>query len=360
MKEKFEALDGLRGLAALSVVLLHRRAWFGGDTFFGHSHLAVDFFFMLSVFVIAHAYGGRAGEKGSFLPFVKDRVIRLHPMILLGSALGLIVLLGAIHSGTMERPPHAVFTYLFGFIPLPATWAAHPFLVDPPTWSIFWELIANFLFALVAARLTNRLIAVIIILSAIPLLYACLMVPGLFAVGAENENLWYGLPRVLFSFFIGVALLRFYREGRLPWLRMKWSGVLLLIASFTWLPPKSSAAAWFDPLVISLLYPAIILSTARWQPTVTWPAQLSGALSYPLYILHEPVLKLISAMLIVTQIYTAGDPGPIQGAARIFATILIAWVCLKLYDEPVRRWLRSRFGSRPDTPIAHDTRKLLS
>jgi len=354
MKEKFEALDGLRGLAALSVILLHRRAWFGGDQFFGHSHLAVDFFFMLSGFVIAHAYGARVQEKGSFWPFVKDRLIRLHPMILLGSALGLVVLLAEIHTGRTERPPYPLLTYLFGFIPLPAPWAEHPFLVDPPNWSIFWELVANLIFAVLAVHLTSKRIYAIIVLSALPVLYACFTVPGLFAVGAETHILLYGFPRVILSFFMGVVLLRFYREGRLPWLRMKWSGVILLIASFTLLPPKSPEAAFFDPLAIFMLYPAIILSTARWQPRILWPAQLSGALSYPIYILHEPVLKLISAVLIMTHI-SMGDPGPIQGVARVIGVLIVAWLCMKLYDEPLRRWLRSRFGSRPHTPIAHDT-----
>lgn len=345
MKEKFEALDGLRGLAALAVVLLHRRAWFGGDTFFGHAHLAVDFFFMLSGFVIAHAYGDRVREKGSFLPFVRDRIIRLHPMILLGAALGIVVMVAEIYTGRTEWPPYPLLTFAFGFVPLPAIWAKHPFPVDPPTWSIFWELIANLLFALIAARLTNRLIYGIIFLSALPVLYACYTVPGLFAVGAENHILLYGLPRVTLSFFIGVMLLRFYSEGRLPWLRMKWLGVALLIASFTVLPPKSPAAAWFDPLAILLLYPAIILSTARWKPKLLWPAQLSGALSYPIYILHEPVLKLISAALILTHI-SSGDPGPLQGAARIAGVLVIAWLCLKFYDEPLRSTLRRRFRSR--------------
>jgi peptidoglycan/LPS O-acetylase OafA/YrhL len=179
-------------------------------------------------------------------------------------------------------------------------------------------------------------------------------VPGLFAVGAETHILLYGFPRVTLSFFMGVVLLRFYREGKLPWLRMKWSGIILLIASFTLLPPKSPAAAYFDPLAIFLLYPAIILSTARWQPKMLWPAQLSGALSYPIYILHEPVLKLISAVLIMTHL-SMGDPGPIQGAARVIGVLIISWICMKLYDEPLRRWLKKRFGSHPNMPIAHDT-----
>lgn len=346
MRHQFEALDGLRGLAALSVVVFHRRDWFGGDAVFGHAFLAVDFFYMLSGFVIAHAYDERLSAKGSFLPFVRDRLIRLHPMILLGSALGLIVLLAEIATGRMEKPPYSLLTYLFGFIPLPAIWAKHPFLVDPPQWSIFWELIANFIFALLAVRLTIRLLCAIILISAVPFLYACFTGPGLFAVGAENHNLLYGFPRVMLSFFIGVLLLRVYRQGYLSWLRMKWSGVVLLIASFTLLPPKSAYAAIFDPLVIFLVYPAIIMSTARWQPEPAWPARLSGALSYPVYILHEPVLKLISASLILTHI-SAGNPGPLQGLARVVGVVLIAWICMKFYDVPVRKWLKSRFGSSP-------------
>lgn len=354
MKEKFEALDGLRGLAALSVVLFHRRAWFGGDAVFGHAFLAVDFFFMLSGFVIAYAYSDRLKDRSSFLPFVRDRVIRLHPMIILGALLGLVVFLAEVHTGRREALIHPLATYAASFFPLPAIWEKETFPINVPTWSLFWELIANFIFALVAMRLTNRLLWGIIVASAVPLLYACATIPGLSGTGLVPEVLPYGLPRVLVSFFIGIALLRVYRVGHLPWLRMKWSGVCLLILSFTIVPMKFPYAGLYDPLVVLILYPAIIVSAARWKPKISWPAQLSGALSYPIYILHEPLLKLISATLIVTHI-SMGDPGPIQGAARIFGVLIVAWLCMKLYDEPLRRWLRSRFGSRPNTPIAHDT-----
>src|ERR1700750_3327259 len=91
-KQHFEILDGLRGVAALAVVTFHFMEIVFSDyskNFIGHGFLAVDFFFCLSGFVIAYAYDDRIGKMG-LLEFFKSRAIRLHPLVILGSVLGLL------------------------------------------------------------------------------------------------------------------------------------------------------------------------------------------------------------------------------------------------------------------------------
>ncbi|KJC50888.1 hypothetical protein UB31_11670 [Bradyrhizobium sp. LTSP849] len=87
-KEHFLTLDGLRGLAAFGVLLFHRRWLVPGGHFLDHAYLAVDFFFGLSGFVIAYAYGARLRDRSiSFLGFLAVRVIRLYPLLILAGAL---------------------------------------------------------------------------------------------------------------------------------------------------------------------------------------------------------------------------------------------------------------------------------
>src|SRR5688572_32430384 len=94
-KQHFEILDGLRGVAALAIVIFHFMEWVFSDfskNFIGHGFLAVDFFFCLSGFVIGYAYDHRL-EKMGIVAFFKRRLIRLHPLVILGSVLGLVAFL---------------------------------------------------------------------------------------------------------------------------------------------------------------------------------------------------------------------------------------------------------------------------
>src|SRR6476619_705398 len=97
-KKHFEVLDGLRGVAALTVVIFHFMEWVFSDyskNFIGHGFLAVDFFFCLSGFVIGYAYDNRIRKMGVG-EFFKSRLIRLHPLVVLGSVLGLVGFLLAL------------------------------------------------------------------------------------------------------------------------------------------------------------------------------------------------------------------------------------------------------------------------
>ena len=93
-KAHYDLLDGLRGVAALMVIWYHifEGYAFASDTMittFNHGYLAVDFFFILSGFVIGYAYDDRWGKSLTMKDFFKRRLIRLHPMVIMGVSSGL-------------------------------------------------------------------------------------------------------------------------------------------------------------------------------------------------------------------------------------------------------------------------------
>ena len=87
---KRQILDGLRGVASLVVVAFHlfeAHAASHADQIINHGYLAVDFFFVLSGFVIGYAYDDRWGRM-TYRDFFKRRLIRLHPMVVMGMLIG--------------------------------------------------------------------------------------------------------------------------------------------------------------------------------------------------------------------------------------------------------------------------------
>lgn len=341
---KFVALDGMRGLAALAVALFHRRYWFGGEDFFGHAYLAVDFFFLLSGFVIAHAYEDRLRRHRGVRGFLRDRVIRLHPMLVLAGVVGSVAFLLQLHAGRVERPALLPLSLLASFVPIPAFWNTNVFPTNLPLWSLFWEIVANILFALVAARLTTRRLVVLVVVT-VAIMLVCDVRLGGFGVGDDGATLPFGLPRVCSSFFLGVLLLRVHRSGRFPVLGMGWLPPLLLCASFVLLGRLSPWSVVYDPVAALLLYPCLLLWVAGSKPAFPALAEFSGALSYPLYLLHDPVLKLLTATLVFAHVSRQNPQWPLIGLLHYPVMVLISYLALRLFDEPVRAWLRARFGS---------------
>src|SRR5882762_5908334 len=90
-KNHYPILDGLRGVASVIVIVFHVfEAFTGGNKFvqiINHGYLAVDFFFLLSGFVVAYAYDDRWGKITTW-DFYKRRLVRLQPMVIMGSLIG--------------------------------------------------------------------------------------------------------------------------------------------------------------------------------------------------------------------------------------------------------------------------------
>ncbi len=158
-KPHYALLDGLRGVAALLVVWYHI---FEGYAFAGgiivevvnHGYLAVDFFFILSGFVISYAYDDRIGKKFTFNGLLKRRLIRLHPMVIMGALIGTVAycIQGRMQWNGTQVPFHIIIgSLLLGlfFIPiLPKSiydvrGNGEMFPLNGPCWSLFFEYIVN-------------------------------------------------------------------------------------------------------------------------------------------------------------------------------------------------------------------------
>src|ERR1700754_1815377 len=99
---RYHTLDAMRGVAALSVLLYHWRPqlpWI----LFGSGYLAVDLFFLLSGFIIAHAYDEKLAKGLGFLDFLALRLMRLCPMLAFGTAIGFALLaVQSLHGWKMD------------------------------------------------------------------------------------------------------------------------------------------------------------------------------------------------------------------------------------------------------------------
>ena len=205
-KQHFEILDGLRGVAALAIVIFHFMEWVFTDintNFIGHGFLAVDFFFCLSGFVIGYAYDNRIREMGTG-EFFRSRLIRLHPLVVLGSVLGLLAFLFdpfVVPSDYSLGKLVLLFVCSIFLIPLPLMEdrAFNLFGFNAPAWSLFWEYIANIFYAFILCRMGRRTLTVFTIVAAAGICFVSYRAGNLLG-GWSKDNFFDGGARVAYSF----------------------------------------------------------------------------------------------------------------------------------------------------------------
>jgi peptidoglycan/LPS O-acetylase OafA/YrhL len=350
---RYLVLDGLRGVAALAVMVMHKGRWFyapGG--FVGHAWMAVDFFFLLSGFVIASAYEARLQGGLPVLDFLRARFIRLYPLIALGMLLGLIYPLGRIVGDDDAAPSLAALAACLGrgLLLLPSL-TSDPvgsglFPLNGPTWSLFFELVANLAYVLMARRLSTPLLATIVIVCG--LLVATLPFRAGLDAGAQASGFWWGLARTGFGFFAGVLLfrLRGLWQSRVPrapvWLL---AGPLIAIFATPLGKPWTPA---FELVVVLLAFPLLLMVAAQTPASGRLGAActLSGELSYPIYALHYPLLVAIGAAV------TGFLAPPWLGVVTYAVVLVVCWAGWRAYDIPVRAWLTRVSRPRRDAATA--------
>lgn len=361
VKRQFVAIEGLRGLAAISVIGVHAATLFGALVP-AHGYLAVDFFFILSGIVMAASYDGRFAEGTLDLRrFAAMRLIRLMPTIaaatLIAALLSVAILAtgrgeGVIPFGSVGAIAVSAGLTMF-LIPQPWVDGRNYYPLNGPFWSLAFELLVNIVFAAFWRWLHGaRLIAVLAVLAA----GVVLLTPddGSFEQGFAIEHAALAACRAGFGFFAGVALARI--ESRLPvrstFTVLAAAGALILLF---WAP-----VAWFgfDTATVLLLFPALAWMAMRFEPgprgaTV---ALFLGKASYPVYALHMPLLLVTLAGL---QIIGARDLAPSAGVALAFVIGVtgIGYAFDRLFDTPVRRWLTARWlrpaPARAVAPVPH-------
>ena len=374
-KPHYELLDGLRGVAALLVLFYHifegfafaegvNGAGSGIITTLNHGHIAVDFFFILSGFVISYAYDDR-WKRMSTWQFFKRRLIRLHPMLIMGAIIGFLAFafVGFERWNGSTAPTGWVMTaLLLTMLMIPAVPGApyeirgngEMFPLNGPGWSLFFEYIGNILYALFIRRMPTKVLAGFTVLLGIAHAWFFIGdVSGYDSIGVgwtiDSINFWGGLVRMLFPFSMGMLLSRTFRPCKIK--GAFWICSIALALLFA-VPPVTSPGnigislnSLYEFACIAFLFPVIVWIGACGEGGKGITGKMNrilGDISYPLYIVHYPIMYIFYAWLIKNEIYTLQD---CWGAAAcvIVSSILLALLCLKLYDEPVRRWLSKKF-----------------
>ena len=361
-KKHYEILDGLRGVAAILVVAFHVfEAFSGGNRFqqiINHGYLAVDFFFLLSGFVVAYAYDDR-WRKMTQWEFYKRRLIRLQPMVIMGSVIG--ALLYYLQASDLLFPMIAdmpvwklLLVMVVGFTLIPLTPSAdirgwgemHP--LNGPAWSLFFEYIANILYALFFRKFSNKVLAVFVLLFAGMLINYTVFgtkgdVIGGWSLNVEQLNV--GFTRLLYPFFAGILL---NRLGKLVQIKGAFWLCSLLITAILVIPRIGNEnSLWmnglYESFCIILMFPIIVAIGAGGEikdPISAKICKWLGDISYPLYITHYPLIYLFTAWVVDNKISLKEGFG--MGILLLISSIVIAYLCLKFYDEPVRNWLQKK------------------
>jgi peptidoglycan/LPS O-acetylase OafA/YrhL len=332
-------LDGLRGVCALLIMLFHFHL-LGFDT---HAYLAVDFFFLLSGFVVAGAYEQRLKKGAGVGWFFAVRMARLYPLYLFGLVLGALVAL------TFQPATAVGVAFARGLVFLPQPLPGNPsfYALNGVYWSLGAELAINLAYGAGGFRLSSKALAALCLACGV----------GLFAIGALNGNCnpgayttWLDLTcaglRVGFAFPVGVLAYRWSGALR-PWFAPV--SPFILVAAMTVLLMSPIKMPLYDPLAMTTALPvlfAALLAAPAVRGRMASLCDLLGRLSYPVYVTHFPLSDAYFH-------HWAPEAGRDLGAAAFplcvgvlgTAVFALAWLAHKTL-EPFGKQLISRLLAR--------------
>lgn len=375
-RPRYDILDGLRGVAALMVLLYHvfndAKSFFVWPTpvnEFYHGFLGVDFFFILSGFVMGYAYDNRLtpnpssvgeGKRMTFWGFVKRRLIRLHPMVVMGVLLGVVafIIQGCVNwSGDAVPVETLMWATLLALFLIPAPNGldvrgnTEAFPLNGPHWSLFFEYIGSLLYGLLLHRLPTKWLRVWVACGIFSIAaYSLTQEDGGVAYGWSSEPviLLGGALRMLYAYPMGLLMARMFRKRNPEPLHgpvfIFCSMALVLLLGFPQFGGKDTETI-FQLICLFSFFPGIIWIGARGMVRGRLQQAVSflGRLSYPLYAVHFPLVYLYITWL-------GNDGHPYQGYSHpwaaafvtIAASVLIATICLLFFDEPLRKWLNRK------------------
>lgn len=360
-KPHYQILDGLRGVAALMVIWYHVFEGFATSPFdqrFNHGYLAVDFFFVLSGFVIGYAYDDRWKSTMTPRNFFRRRLIRLHPMIVLGAILGAVAFIAQGSEkwdGTPVSLSMVLLALLFNLFLVPALPGAgaevrgngEMYPLNGPAWSLFFEYIGNILYALFLRRLSTKMLTAVVALSGAGLVsFAVFNLSGYGHLGVgwtlADNNLPGGMLRLLFSFSAGLLISRTFKPANIKGAFWICALAIILLLSMPYVGGENRM--WmngvYDAVCIIMVFPILVYVGASGKTKSKISLRITkflGDISYPLYIVHYPSMYLFYAWLWRNG-YTFSQTWHVA-LALFFGNIVLAYLCLKFYDEPVRKYL---------------------
>lgn len=348
-KKHFLALDGLRGIAAICVVIFHFSEFIypsDAQSVIGHGYLAVDFFFCLSGFVIGYAYDDRIQKLG-VKEFFISRLVRLHPLVVIGSVFGFLFF--------VFEPSNAVDAYSFWklmfillcsvfLIPYPGmdNRFNNNFGLNCPAWSLFWEYIANIAYATVLKRIGKAWLIIVVIAGAAALLWTGHRA-GSIVGGWNGSSFWDGLARIAFSFPMGLLLYRLQLKSN----RQISFIVLAILLIATFCVPFVSKWNWLvECLIAILIYPALVVFGINGVQNnfLQKTCKFLGNISYPLYMMHYSLVWYFGY-------YHAKYKWSVSHswwitAIGVLLAILFAYAIEVMLDGPIRKYFSSRRKSK--------------
>jgi len=352
-RQHFYLLDGLRGVAALFVVIVHFLEWVytAKENIVSHGFLAVDFFFCLSGFVIAYAYDARLPQMG-VVEFIKSRLIRLQPLVIVGTILGVTALLFDPFANDFEgystgKILLVVVCSLF-LIPMPVMEERYLSLfgLNAPSWSLFWEYVANITYALVLVRLSKKILAVLTVIAALGILYTAHRSGNLMG-GWAGENWADGGTRLAFSFLAGMLI---YRNN---WIIPNKLGALplVILISAIFMMPQWPVNWAFESAVVLLVFPLIISlgAGAELSRPMQKVCRLSGALSYPLYMTHYAGIWIFAHYWRTAERSTSELVWNVT--LGTLSMIAFAWLVMRFVDTPLRAHLTRKRREKRGTGV---------
>lgn len=311
---RFTTLDGLRGVAALAVLWLHTASALELPAP-PNAGLAVDFFFCLSGFVLSRGFDHRLRDGLPWRAFMRLRMVRLYPMLALG------VLLGTV--ANMTEP---AFQTIAGLAMVPLFFGALAYPVNFPMWSLFFEIVASAWFGAGRGRENKWLLIATLVFSGISLTGLIILAGRVEGLGLGGVAFFAGFSRLIYPFAVGVLMSRINLHVRAPRLP-PW--VIATVALGLFLAPVRGPA--YDIFAALLAVPVLVLlgaNAAKDAAPKFWAGL--GELSYPLYLVHVPVVALVTTLDLDTD------------ALALLCTVsslYAAWIALTVFDRPVRVWL---------------------
>lgn len=346
LKPHYVVLDFLRGIAAFVILVFHYLEMIYpvdySENILGHGFLAVDFFFCLSGFVIGYAYDDRMKSIG-LKNFFLNRLIRLHPLVVLGTIIGFVGFVFDPFADDSLTPGLGTIIggVLLSLFLLPSPFLPHRggglFPLNTPSWSLFFEYIANLVYGLVLWRLSRKLLAVLWGVSIVFLIFSGSN-SGWFIGGWDITSVPDGFARVAFSFITGLLIFRFNLiiKHNLGWML----SFCLLLGVFFFPHRDNDWIVEFG--FIFLIFPFIISvgAGASISEKIRKSFDFIGRLSYPLYMTH------ITTVWIFGNYYNLCKPEGTQLiliiSGLIILNLFLAYIAMRWFDEPVRKWLNKR------------------
>ena len=340
--KRYEALDALRGVAALTVVVFHLGQVKLEPNLFPHGYLAVDFFFVLSGFVVAHAYEAALRDTLTWRAFAVKRLIRLYPLALLGGLAGAAVLLLKWRFFPEKVDPLSTIlaSSVLNSLLLPNVFGGiaskgELFPGNGPLWSLFFEMLINLLWAAIGVRLRTTYLALFALASGAALI-ALADHQGTLNIGFDAATFMGGVARVCFSFPVGVIIYRLHFAGRLPEISFGAALLSLLLVVIFAQSLFSSRLPLWDLLSVLVLFPLIVVAGINHVDGNSRIGSFLGELSYPLYVLHFPVLLVFAGL---RQSALSSVNVHLLSVVAVVAAITISWTAFCYYDRPLRRRL---------------------